>query len=230
MFSQAFVCPSPGGWATPKVNHHPPPPGPGHNTSLPPGPGHNTSLPPPWTRSQHLSPPLDQVTTPPPPDQVTTPPSPPPRTRSQHLPPPPPRTRSQHLPLPRDYAQAGGTPPNGMHSCLHWFCCVGSILLMKTKRHPSRMHNTSCTDRTSFNCRHQMLLRGGSSNEQVKQVFIVITTRCHFQGGVWKGWGLGQYSEVHCITGYSNMGTTPMDRWTNRHVWNQYLPATLLVR
>ena len=73
MFSQAFVCPSPGGgggggqpWTM--SQHLPPPPG---------------------TRSQHLPPPRDQVTTPPSPrDQVTAPP-PPPRDQVTTPPPPP---------------------------------------------------------------------------------------------------------------------------------------------
>ena len=102
MFSQACLSKSGGRWATPKVNH-PPPPGPAHHTSLPPpcpgprsrytslplGPGHNT-LPPSGTRSQHLPPP-------PGPGHNTSLPLP--GTRSQHLPPPgpghntpPPRT------------------------------------------------------------------------------------------------------------------------------------------
>ena len=56
-------------------------------------------------------------TSPPPWEQVTTPP--PLGTRSQHL--PPPTLEPGHntsLPPPRDYAQAGGTHPTGMHSCL----------------------------------------------------------------------------------------------------------------
>ena len=114
----------------------PPPLGPGHNTYLPPSPGTRSQhLPPPRTRSQHLPPPppppplgpvhntstpRDQVTTPPSPwDQVTTPP-PPPRTRSQNLPPPGPGHNTS-LPHPRDYAQAGGTHPTGMHSCFVFF-------------------------------------------------------------------------------------------------------------
>ena len=70
-------------------------------------PGHNTSLlqpwttpPPPGTRSQHL------------------PPSPPGPGHNTSLPPFPPGTRSQHFPPPPPYAQAGGTHPTGMHSCL----------------------------------------------------------------------------------------------------------------
>ena len=111
MFSQACVTSTPGGrWPTPKVTTPPPPRtrsqhlfppwGPGHNTSLPPwdqvrtppsrrGPGHNTSLPPGPGHNTYLPPP--------------------PRTRSQHLPPSP----------PRDYVQADGMHPTGMHTCLN---------------------------------------------------------------------------------------------------------------
>ena len=37
---------------------------------------------------------------------------------------PHPGTRSQYLPLPRDYGQAGGTHPTGMHSCSKYFSVV----------------------------------------------------------------------------------------------------------
>ena len=135
MFSEVCVTSTPGGrWATLKVTTPPPgtrsqhlPPSPWdqvttlpslspgtrsqHLPSYPLGPGHNTSLPTPGTRSQHLPPsPLG-------PDHNTSLPL---GTRSQHLPP-----DNTSLPLdqvttpssPRDYAQAGGTHPNGMHSC-----------------------------------------------------------------------------------------------------------------
>ena len=94
-----------------RSQHLPPPLGPGHNTSPPSGTRSQHLPPPPGHRSQHLPPP------PPPWDQVTTLP-PPSGHRSQHLTsPPPPGHRSQHLPPPRDYTQAGGTHPTGMHSC-----------------------------------------------------------------------------------------------------------------
>ena len=124
MFSQAFVCPSRGGgrWDT-KCNM-----GPGQNvyplpprdqvrmsTPSPPGPGQNVYPFPPGTRSECL--PL------------------PPGTRSECLPPSPPGTRSECLPPPprdqvrmstpsphRNYMQAGGTHPTGMHSCYWMFC------------------------------------------------------------------------------------------------------------
>ena len=91
MFSQAFVCPSPGGrWPTMDQVTTPPPP------LWPPFP--------PWTRSQHLPPSPSW-------DQVTTPPFPP-GTRSQHLPPPT-RTKSQHHPSPRDQFTTPPSPPLG---------------------------------------------------------------------------------------------------------------------
>ena len=75
-----------GGWAT-RSQHLPPQdqdttPSPWDQDTThppPPGPGHNTSLLPP-----------DQVTTPPSPHQTRTQHPPPPGTRSQHLSPPPP--------------------------------------------------------------------------------------------------------------------------------------------
>ena len=142
MFSQVFVIlsltggggvdqgqchntPPPGTWS----QHLPPPPGPGHNTSLLPlGPGHNTSLPQPWdlVTTPPFLPPWDLVTTPPslPPwDLVTTPPS---------L--PPPGTWSQHPPHPhRDYAQAAGTHPTGMYSCIKVYTYFDSYLITDHK-------------------------------------------------------------------------------------------------
>ena len=90
----------------------PPPP--------PPGPGGQHPLPPPGPGGQHPPPP-DMVTTPPslPPDMVTTPPSLPLGPGGQHTTTPPPPRHGHNTPaLPRDYAQAGGTHPTGMHSCL----------------------------------------------------------------------------------------------------------------
>ena len=98
MFSQAFVCPSPGrGGAGREVLQHQMPL---DNTSLPPPPGHG-----PGTWSQHTP-------TPPPPDMDMGP---------GHNTPSPPRTwtwdlvTTPHSPL--DYVQAGGMHPTGMHSC-----------------------------------------------------------------------------------------------------------------
>ena len=70
-----------------------------------------------WTR--------DLVTTPPPqdqrPDQVTTPPPPDQRPDQVSIPPPP----------SRDYAQAGGTHPTGMHTC-----CLYVFLLHLNSQEP----------------------------------------------------------------------------------------------
>ena len=102
MFSQAFVCPSPGGR---EVLQHQMPLGNTSPSDMDMGPGHNTPLPPRHghgTWSQH----------PPPPEHGHG-------TWSQHS--LPPRhghgTWSQHPPPPKDYAQAGGMLPTGMHSC-----------------------------------------------------------------------------------------------------------------
>ena len=111
MFSQASVCPSPGGEVLHQMHN-----GIGHMVrggewtappSPPLGPGHNTSLPPSGPRSQHL-PPWTTALPAPLWAQVTTPPPPPSSgPRSQHLPPPlwaqvttpPPLDNSTSLPL-----------------------------------------------------------------------------------------------------------------------------------
>ena len=69
MFSQAFVCPSPGHNTSlpPPDQVTTPPPGPGHNISLPQGPGHNTSLPPGPGHNKSLPPPGPGHNTPLPP-------------------------------------------------------------------------------------------------------------------------------------------------------------------
>ena len=133
IISQACVTSTPGGRVFGGVDQ-----GPGHNTpprdlvTTPPSPGTRSQhLPPSGTWSQHLPPPSGTWSQhlppsgtwwqhlPPSPlqDMVTTPPSPS-GTWSQHLPPCPP---------PRDYEQAGGTHPTGMHSCsynFHHFCSL----------------------------------------------------------------------------------------------------------
>ena len=121
---------------------HNTPPGPGHNTPsprdlvttppFPPGPGHNTPLPPrdlvttppsPGTWSQYpLPPPGPGHNTPSPPrDLVTTPPSPPP-----------------------DYAQAGGTHPTGMHSCI-----ASNLINLRENTLVSLMNKLSVDTQTS---------------------------------------------------------------------------------
>ena len=104
------------------------PPCPLDNTSLPPlddtslPPLDNTSLPS-RTRSQHLPPPPGNTSLPlldstcPPLDNTSLPP--PPWTTPPF---PPPPSDQVTTPSPRDYAQAGGTHPTGMHSCIGMHC------------------------------------------------------------------------------------------------------------
>ena len=103
----------------------PPPPPPGirsEHLSPPPGSGQNIS-PPPQTRSEYLPPPPglgpgQNIYPSPPPEHLTTPS---PLGLGQDIYPLPPSGTRTSTPPPRDYTQAGGTHPTGMHSCWQIF-------------------------------------------------------------------------------------------------------------